>query len=278
MSDLPRQLVLVLDLQQAMDENELIERLPSRRREIRIFKLSDFLGDEILEAARDRREFDFDLVAGATDSLVRVARIQAQDPQQLVEWFVYGRAPLPVFAHVGYALSAWALPVTVLNSRKDGQWDLITVTSREDLDHIDFFDVVRGFGDSSEASGRIAVFVSVMGNAAPKDAFRDYIEERGDGIAGIVEIRTSQPKILDAESSGRAASELARYMSSLSGIFPHAIAAELPFLLPVRLTWHFSPVVRSTQVYCPKLGSRTLAAVPISKGFRSRCPNDLRFG
>lgn len=223
MTDLPRQFVLVLDLQQRVPEAEFVRLLPAARREIRVFRLSGFAGAETLEAARDRREFDLELVAEATDSLLRSARAESESVSAPVHWFVLGRAPLPVFAHVGHALSAWTRPMTVLNRRKDGEWDVVHLESSPTEGSEPFFDVVRGLDEPSEASGRLAVFVSVRGDAAPREALRNYLEERGDGLAGIVEIRTRESVALDGESGSRVAAELEKHMASIPGAYPHAI-------------------------------------------------------
>jgi len=223
MPDLPRQFVLVLDLQQPVPEAEFVQLLPAARREIRVLRLSGFAGAETLEADRDRREFDLELVAEATDSLLRAARAESESGSDPVHWFVLGRAPLPVFAHVGHALSAWTRPVTVLNRRKDGEWDVVCLESPAAEGSEPFFDVVGGLDEPSEASGRLAVFVSVRGDAAPRKAMRNFLEERGDGLAGIVEIRTRASVALDAESGSRVAAELQRYMAAIPGAYPHAI-------------------------------------------------------
>ena len=223
MPDLPRHFVLVLDLQQQLPDAEFVERLPSARRDLRVFRLSAFASEETVEAARDRREFDLELVSEATDTLLRTARAEAESGDHPVHWFVLGRAPLPVFAHVGHALSAWARPLVVLNQRKDGEWDMVNLGTPPAGTAEPFFDVIRGLDGPSEASGRLAVFISVRGDAAPREALRNYVEERGDGLAGIIEIRTRTETVLDAASGGRVASELEKLMASISGVFPHAI-------------------------------------------------------
>ena len=72
-----------------------------------------------------------------------------------------GRAPLPVFAHLGFEFSAFTFPPTVLNRRKDGTWDVISLAAPDRGSGAPFFAPAMGFPDSpSEATGRVApVFV-----------------------------------------------------------------------------------------------------------------------
>ena len=110
MPELPIQRVVALDLQQPADESAIAELLPAERWRLEFLKLSDLLSPVALEAARDENTVDFALAAIAIDELARAARTQPDDGHP-VHWYVWGRAPLPLFAHLGHELSAWASPV-----------------------------------------------------------------------------------------------------------------------------------------------------------------------
>jgi len=153
------------------------------------------------------------------------------------EFWIAGRAPLPVFAHLGSELSAWATPPVLLNRRKDGVWDIVT-TGATANDPAVFFDVRTDLASSpAESTGRVAVFVSTLGTPPQRDALRSFVVARGDDLAGIVELRTGGPEYLTGENAGRAAEELAQVVSQLPGAYPHAEGIALFVAGPAHLAF-----------------------------------------
>lgn len=160
----------------------------------------------------------FELLQTATHHLVERARGErAAD----VRWFVAGRAPLPLFAQLGFELSAWAGSVTHLNQRKEGEWDVVRVGDTAPPP-APFFAPAPA-RTPSDADGRVAIFVSTMGNELPERAIRSYLKGHDEPLAGIVQLRTMQQTWLTAENAPRAAHELAQALSAVAAQFPHSL-------------------------------------------------------
>ncbi len=160
----------------------------------------------------------FELLQSATHDLVARARSDRADH---VRWFVAGRAPLPLFAQVGFELSAWAGSVTLLNQRKEGEWDVLRVGDIETP--LEPFFVPEPSRSPSDATGRVAIFVSTLGNEPPKDAIRSYLRERSEPLSGVIGLRTAAATWLTVENAPRAAHELAQAFSAIAAEFPHCL-------------------------------------------------------
>lgn len=133
------------------------------------------------------------------------------------ELLVVGRAPLPAFAQLGYRTQPWLGSRQVLaNRRKDGPWDVIDLSGPGNQP----FDVVEGLGERSVDEGLVAVFVSVMGGAAPVEALQAYARGQGLALSGIVQVRSSEPVLLTADNGSGAAQRLSAEFSRIPGVFP----------------------------------------------------------
>ncbi|MCB9529737.1 MAG: SAVED domain-containing protein, partial [Myxococcales bacterium] len=176
---------------------------------------------------RDRREpidprgpLDWPSLADATEATVAQLRerLAGTEPTRLI---VTGLAPLPVFVHLGLALSAWSQPTVLLNRRGTGAWDTLPIDGQ--LSGMPFFDIVRGLdqADPSEALGRVAVFVAPAGYLLSLSAVRTYLGEQGERLAGLVEITSSQ-ETLTAENANAASAELLQAMRAIRAAYPRA--------------------------------------------------------
>src|SRR5262245_21880518 len=117
------QIVLLLDI---ATENPItldaIQRfIPHERDERHVLKLTEF---GVTQTPRGVPA-DWD---GCAEALARmVADARARIPRDASpHFYVAGRAALPVFVHLGLALSKWA-DVTVINRREDSTWDVVEV-------------------------------------------------------------------------------------------------------------------------------------------------------
>lgn len=213
------QVIIVLDLEGALPDADFLPQVPPAQHHREIIRLSSFRPPAVVREGPERSPVDWQGVAHATARLLQQVRASAEQRNHPSEYFVVGRAPLPVFIHAGFALSAWARPVTLLNQRKDQAWDVLSL-ERHGMET--YFDQVSPVlnGPPVEASGSVAVFISPTfpGNAAQ---FRAFVRQQGERVADIVEIRTSIPKILDAATVGSAADELASLFGRIVATFPN---------------------------------------------------------
>ncbi|MCY1003831.1 SAVED domain-containing protein [Myxococcus sp. MISCRS1] len=137
-----------------------------------------------------------------------------------MEFFIVGRAPLPLFTLLGAEMSAWAKPQTFLNQRKDGTWDILKL---DETKHGEtrYFDHLSGLNNEiSEANGLVGVFISTQA-ALPRDAVRTFLTNHGTGIAGIVECRNSATIPVDAFNASAIAEEIARVFAETRRVYPN---------------------------------------------------------
>jgi hypothetical protein len=218
----PTQVVLLLNVEGDMSPEVVKPLLPHERDERRIITYSETGGPAVKRRGPDASPVDWAGVADGVAQMVSIANAERLKARSEVEYFVAGWAPLPVFVHLGFELGPWAGRQTVLNRRKDETWDAISSTGAPAA--VSFFEH-RGLPlkDPSEATGRVAVFVTTIGMpAAPRDAIRQFLQRHGEDLAGVVEMRTEGSKLLDAPHGPGAAQELAELFSEIPGSYPYA--------------------------------------------------------
>jgi hypothetical protein len=119
--------LIVLDLDDSLDLDTLASFLPGGRSQMSPLLVSGFDAPRVVRQGSAKSPVDWDGVAGAIARLVAEAR--GSGANRDVEYYIAGRAPAPVFAQLGFELSAFTLPPTLLNRRKDGQWDSISLAA-----------------------------------------------------------------------------------------------------------------------------------------------------
>jgi hypothetical protein len=156
--------------------------------------------------------------------MISVAQDKNRKLGRPTEFYATGLAPLPLFAHLGCELSAWAAPLVLLNRRKAEQWDVLPLVGSKVEKSCQFFDVMEGLstGGPAVGTGYVALFVSTIGQPAPQDTIRTALREDGKGLAGVVEIRTSSLRYLDSSNSANASEQLTMFLSQIAGAYPHA--------------------------------------------------------
>lgn len=218
----PTQVVLLLNVEGNMSPDVVKPLLPHERDERRIITYSETGAPAVKRRGPDASPVDWAGVAEGVVQMVASANAERVKARSAVEYFIAGWAPLPVFVHLGFELGPWAGRQTVLNRRKDETWDAISSTGAPA--EVPFFEH-RGLPlkSPSEATGRVAVFVTTIGMpAAPRDAIRQFLQRHGEDLAGVAEMRTEGSKLLDAPHGPSAAQELAELFSEIPGSYPYA--------------------------------------------------------
>ena len=165
---------------------------------------------------------DFPACADAIQRMVATAREGRGPDAPNAHFYVVGRAALPVFAHLGMELSAWA-DVTLLNRRKEGFWDVLSLQDPAPKEGELFFKTVLGLEATrpSLSDGRVAVFVST--NYPPnEEAIFNFLKERGETPAGIIEVRTEAGRntLLDTTNTARVMNELVQVFNRIRDVYP----------------------------------------------------------
>ncbi|SPP63954.1 hypothetical protein [Nitrospira lenta] len=220
----PTQILFILNVDGDVSESEVLPLLTPNRYELLPFRLSDFGAVAVLREGGKRLPVDWDGHADAIERMISVARDKNRELGRPAEFYATGLAPLPLFAHLGCELSAWAAPLVLLNRRKAEQWDVLPLVGSEVGKSGQVFDVMEGLstGGPAVGTGHVALFVSTIGQPAPQDAIRTALREDGKGLAGVVEIRTSSLRYLDSTNSANASEQLTMFLSQIAGAYPHA--------------------------------------------------------
>jgi hypothetical protein len=180
---------------------------------------------------------DYMTAAAAITRMVRSAR-EGLPTGEPARFYVAGRAPLPLFAHLGLELSALA-DVTFVNQRKGGVWDVLPMQESAPAGGAPFFEVRRGLsGGPFMASGCVAVFVSTLYPATENELI-DYLNTEGASLAGLVEVRAAGEggKVLDAGSAAQAMLELSSIFQQVRAAYPRCESVALFVAGPTQLAF-----------------------------------------
>jgi hypothetical protein len=228
--------LVVLDLDDTLDPIALAGFLPAGRPQLPPLLASAFGAPRVVRQGSGKSPVDWDGVAAAIVRLVTVARQGAEGRE--VEYFIAGRAPLPAFAQLGFEFSAFTYPPTLLNRRKDGTPDAISLAASGDAAQPPFFANAVGLpACPSEATGRVAIFVSTVGDPVPKAEIRRFVQSRSEELAGVVELVTAGPGLLTRDNAPSAALEIAACISRIPGCFPHCSGLALFVAGPAHLAF-----------------------------------------
>jgi len=189
--------------------------------------------------------YDWEVLGRAIESLASLAeaaRSQIEEAGGTAVLYVAGRAPLPLFVQLGYALNKFSGEAWVLNPHRGGPWVAYRLEATPRNGKESFFDEVNGLGSKElgskiQASGVVSVYVSTIGAPAPEQAFFEAVAKVGHSVAGIVEIRTSAAGDVLPETVGRLVDELARELPRIKDTYPRSEGLALFVAGPVPLAF-----------------------------------------
>ncbi len=233
----PVQVMFILDLISdnpiALEDVEM--HLPDERSERYVFTLSQFGARPALRGLG----IDFPGCADALTRMVTEARRKLAGDTRQVRYYVAGRAALPVFAHLGMELSAWA-DVTLINQRKDLSWDILPLKGRPAAGREPFFKIVKGIDlvEPSEADGRVAIFIST-GYTPQRAEIHAFLKAYNSPIAGFIEVSAGKnvTAVLDADNVALVMSELAHIFEKIPNNYPRRKGIALFIAGPATLAY-----------------------------------------
>jgi hypothetical protein len=211
----PQSLLIVLDVQGVVDVGELKALLDQEPREV--LRLSDFGAPPYSRESSPA----WSVYGAAVEKLAtRVQHIEREVGRAL-DIYAGGRAPLPLFAHLGFSLQRFGGAQTIIHF-DGGAWKLFPVSAPPAPEASRFFTHVAGLEGTKRASGRAAVFIDVGGREPATDAFREIIEGMDERIADVVELRTKEPGAVTPENVATLASELVRELPRVPSVYPYS--------------------------------------------------------
>ena len=213
------QVIAILDVDDVVQDGELLPNVPAATYLREVVRLSEFGPPPVIREGALKGPIDWIGLAHSVSRMAGALRRSKELRSHPTEFVIAGRAPLPLFLQLGLSLSAWAGPSTLVNRRKDGQWDVLALEPFPIADSKAFFDAVTFPSAVSDATGIVAVYVSCA-FGADREVLHDFIRNRGNHAAGIVEIATSEAQYLDAPVASKASNELVEHLAKVAEMFP----------------------------------------------------------
>jgi hypothetical protein len=209
------------DAHHSLREEDLRARVPRGLRPLPALRLSRFGAPDVVRRGGAPQPVAWDSLGAAVMRLVEAAREQGRKAAPPTHTLVAGLAPLPVFTLAGHELSAWIGDVSLVNRRRDSTWDVLTLDASAAPSDAQPFDVVTGLpADPLPGTGLVGVALTTRGVPVDHDAMVAFCRERGQEAAGLVEIRSRAPLILDATNVRPAFAQVERALGVLHGLFP----------------------------------------------------------
>jgi hypothetical protein len=203
--------VLLLDLSpRAMEEAEVVERIPGRPLKVKVLRASRHIKvsreDGSPETPAEWTACARGVIELAREASAATAKIaRSGDAARL---WIAGTAGLPVFFHLGHALSSWSTPVTILHREQDGTCRRFTLDRAPSGSY--FAAPVEEIGPVTDGGPGLVVSVVKQVSHAQIEDYQTRVDER---IAPVATLHTDA--WLTEETFGAAAREIAAAVRGL---------------------------------------------------------------
>lgn len=244
------QIVLVVDVEGAFDVQELTSVIPDKRDDRLVLSLVEHGAPRVERFGAEAQPIDWLGIGRAVEAVARRVRDAAAGHE--LHLYVGGQGPLPIFAHLGYAISKFMGRQYIIARKHDGGWELLPLV--HDGDGSQVLTAVALPLRESHSTGQVAVCFDTGGRAPVAEALRAAVDVTGDSLADVVELRSAAPITVTSESAGPLAMELVSVMGRIPSLFPHAAGLGLfiagPTFLGFAVGRAMNPtIVRSARLY-----------------------------
>lgn len=164
-------------------------------------------------------------LSAAADRLIDEARRVSEDAGAAPVLYLGGQAPLPLFVHVGNKLAKHVGPA-YFASWGAGRWEFLPVQAEEGHRR-PFFSTYVTIPPMMAERGRVAIFVSILGQPAPQELIVDLFRRHNQGLVALIEISTPHRAWLDATTSPQAFTQLREFLKQSVAQFPDVRGAVL---------------------------------------------------
>jgi hypothetical protein len=242
------QILVFVDLYPGVSVEELKGELPAERDDREVLPLTEF-GAPRLEPPPDASPLDWPAIGRAVEQLaakVRELRAGRSNPTVV---FVGGKGPLPVFIHLGYLFSKFGGKQVVLNQPPSGgRWEHFAMEAPVPGE-APLFEPPEGLPSGSVySSGYLGMYVDTSGRDTPEDVFVECISNEGEGVAGVVKLRSSKPLLITPENVSSVAQELAQFFSMAPSRFRKRSGLAIFFGGPVQAAFALGRALNPTVV------------------------------
>ncbi len=221
--------IVLLDAQRedgyhSIGPEDVAPHAPSGARVQEVLRLSDCDAPLVTRFGPRAAPVDWPGLGHALDRLLARLRQATGSDTAPTHTLVAGQGPLPLFALAGFELQRLRA-LTFVNWRLNGeQADALTLGADET--HAtgapdEPFDVVSGLpSEPSLARGLVAVVVSTLGAPVERDALITAAGKLGHELAGVVQIHSREPLMLDARGLRAAFAQLHDRLRRVHVLFP----------------------------------------------------------
>lgn len=212
------QALIIVDVEGAVTEDELVQLLPDRRDDRLVLSLAAHGAPKIMRRGPEAQPIDWLAIGRAVEAIVK--KIRDTCSGKVLQVFVGGQGPLPIFTHIGYAISKFTGEQFVIGRRPSASWEVLPLTRT--TDGSDMFAATVLPAHPSHSTGRVAVYIDTAARPANVTAITSCIEAAGDRVADIVEVRTSEALTIDPSNTGQLAEELSTRLARIPAMYPHS--------------------------------------------------------
>lgn len=244
------QILIVVDVYRSVteDEDDLKAELPDERDERKVLRLTKY-GAPNLEPPPDTSPIDWPAIGQAVEKLaaeVRELRASRSNPTVI---FVGGKGPLPIFIHLGYLLSKFGGKQVVLNQPPSGgKWEQFAMGAPE-ANEAPLFEAAEGLPATAVAgSGQLGIYVDTSGRDTPGEVFENFLEQEGEGVAGVVKLRRSSPLLVTPANISAIAQELVQFFSMAPSRFRKRSGLTIFFGGPTQVAFALGRALNPTVV------------------------------
>lgn len=248
MSSRDLQILVVVDVYPVVSPEELKSELPNERDERIVLRLTEF-GAPHLELPPKDTLVDWSAIGRAVEALAkRVGELRAEKASPTV-LYVGGRAPLPVYVHLGYLFSKFGGRQVLLNQPPGGgRWEQFDMTA-SNTSAERFFDRISGLpSEPSVSTGYLAISVDTAGRDTPNDVFKDFLTEEGEAVAGVVKIGSAGPRRITKNNISAVIEQLTEVLSMAPSCYRHRTGMALFVGGPTQLAFALGRSLNPTVV------------------------------
>lgn len=214
------QVLIVVDIEGPSVEEEITALLPDQRRDRLVLRLTEHGAPRVERQGPNPQAIDWMRIGRAIETVARNAMETAQvAPGEVLHVYVGGTGPLPVFVHLGYAISKFSGAQWVIGRRPGAAWELLPLADNSDESAL----LTAGAlpPRPSHATGQVAVYLDVAARPVNPEALRDAVELGGERLADVAELRPTEGITVTAANAPALASEVASRLAQLPALFPH---------------------------------------------------------
>lgn len=222
-----RQILVLVDLEGAVDARELETLLPDRRDDRRILSLRrDGDAPAVVRRGPRAQPIDWPRIGRAIETIAAKARDASQGCE--VDLYIAGQGPLCVFVHLGHALSTFRSgTLSFITWQWPGApWEPFPLTGPATPGRL--LETRRVPGAQSPASGQVALYIDVIARSKSDSVFAAAVEQTRDKLAAVVELIPIDGLTIDPRNAASLAIQIQQVVANLGSLFPHASLGLFP--------------------------------------------------